>query len=129
MYFPLHVASLMFAYSVPTLLTTQIISNTTIARPPPAEAHPLAQEAGGLSGKPLFDSSTRVLKEMYILTGVCVFIHLLTSVCHIYLLQHIFHPGYCILSAAVSLSPNSCSLTILAYIAGHYSPHRLWWCN
>ncbi|XP_047044112.1 dihydroorotate dehydrogenase (quinone), mitochondrial-like [Lolium rigidum] len=58
------------AVALSSKLDGLIISNTTIARPPPAEAHPLAQEAGGLSGKLLFDSSTRVLKEMYILTGV-----------------------------------------------------------
>lgn len=52
------------------LLTAQIISNTTISRPSPADTHPLAQEAGGLSGKPLFDLSTNVLREMYILTRV-----------------------------------------------------------
>uniref|UniRef100_A0A0E0DK46 Dihydroorotate dehydrogenase catalytic domain-containing protein n=1 Tax=Oryza meridionalis TaxID=40149 RepID=A0A0E0DK46_9ORYZ len=41
-----------------------IISNTTISRPSPADTHPLAQEAGGLSGKPLFDLSTNVLREI-----------------------------------------------------------------
>ncbi|XP_020244638.1 dihydroorotate dehydrogenase (quinone), mitochondrial isoform X1 [Asparagus officinalis] len=45
-----------------------IISNTTISRPDPVSQHPLAGEAGGLSGKPLFEMSTNVLKEMYILT-------------------------------------------------------------
>ncbi|XP_062186090.1 dihydroorotate dehydrogenase (quinone), mitochondrial-like isoform X1 [Phragmites australis] len=45
-----------------------IISNTTVSRPPPANTHPLAQETGGLSGKPLFDLSTEILREMYILT-------------------------------------------------------------
>ncbi|KAG2569758.1 dihydroorotate dehydrogenase (quinone), mitochondrial-like [Panicum virgatum] len=45
-----------------------IISNTTVSRPPPADTHPLAQETGGLSGKPLFDLSTNILREMYILT-------------------------------------------------------------
>lgn len=45
-----------------------IISNTTIQRPDPVNRHPLAAEAGGLSGKPLFDLSTNVLKEMYMLT-------------------------------------------------------------
>ncbi|CAA6655732.1 unnamed protein product [Spirodela intermedia] len=45
-----------------------IISNTTVSRPDPASAHPMAGEAGGLSGKPLFDLSTNILKEMYILT-------------------------------------------------------------
>ncbi|CAD5190789.1 unnamed protein product [Musa acuminata subsp. malaccensis] len=45
-----------------------IISNTTISRPDPVTSHPLAGESGGLSGKPLFDMSTSILKEMYILT-------------------------------------------------------------
>uniref|UniRef100_A0ACD5Z3G2 Uncharacterized protein n=1 Tax=Avena sativa TaxID=4498 RepID=A0ACD5Z3G2_AVESA len=57
------------AVALSSKLDGLIISNTTIARPPPADAHPLAQETGGLSGKPLFDSSTRVLSEMYSLTG------------------------------------------------------------
>lgn len=52
----------------------QIISNTTISRPEPVDKHPLAAEPGGLSGKPLFDLSTNILKEMYILTRVfCYF--------------------------------------------------------
>lgn len=44
-----------------------IISNTTVSRPsviPPQ----LAQEAGGLSGRPLFEMSTQVLARMYQLT-------------------------------------------------------------
>ncbi|XP_073106028.1 dihydroorotate dehydrogenase (quinone), mitochondrial isoform X2 [Elaeis guineensis] len=45
-----------------------IISNTTVSRPDPVSRHPLAGESGGLSGKPLFDLSTNILKEMYILT-------------------------------------------------------------
>ncbi|KAM1561912.1 hypothetical protein FF1_004834 [Malus domestica] len=45
-----------------------IISNTTVSRPESVSKHLLASEAGGLSGKPLFDMSTNVLKEMYILT-------------------------------------------------------------
>jgi dihydroorotate dehydrogenase len=40
-----------------------IVSNTTIARPPLRSRH--ADEAGGLSGKPLLEPSTRVLKEMH----------------------------------------------------------------
>jgi dihydroorotate dehydrogenase len=40
-----------------------IISNTTVSRPPLRSAH--AGEAGGLSGRPLFDLSTRVLAETY----------------------------------------------------------------
>lgn len=45
-----------------------IISNTTISRPDPVKNNPLASETGGLSGKPLFNLSTNILKEMYILT-------------------------------------------------------------
>lgn len=42
-----------------------IISNTTVQRPDPVNRNPVAKESGGLSGKPLFDLSTDVLKEMY----------------------------------------------------------------
>ncbi|RYQ85616.1 hypothetical protein Ahy_B10g105184 isoform A [Arachis hypogaea] len=45
-----------------------IISNTTISRPDTVSSNPLASEAGGLSGKPLLDLSTNILKQMYILT-------------------------------------------------------------
>ncbi|XP_021300259.1 dihydroorotate dehydrogenase (quinone), mitochondrial [Herrania umbratica] len=45
-----------------------IISNTTISRPDPVNNNPVSAESGGLSGKPLFNLSTNVLKEMYILT-------------------------------------------------------------
>lgn len=45
-----------------------IVSNTTIERPGPIASHPHGQEAGGLSGKPLFAMSTAVLREMYSLT-------------------------------------------------------------
>ncbi|XP_021816681.1 dihydroorotate dehydrogenase (quinone), mitochondrial-like isoform X2 [Prunus avium] len=45
-----------------------IISNTTVSRPDPVTTNPAASEAGGLSGKPLFNISTSLLKEMYILT-------------------------------------------------------------
>ncbi len=45
-----------------------IISNTTLARP--AEIpEAIAKEAGGLSGAPLFESSTQLLRRMYQLTG------------------------------------------------------------
>jgi dihydroorotate dehydrogenase len=40
-----------------------IVSNTTIARPPLKSAH--ADEIGGLSGRPLFLLSTRILAEMH----------------------------------------------------------------
>ncbi|KAK4433908.1 Dihydroorotate dehydrogenase (quinone), mitochondrial [Sesamum alatum] len=45
-----------------------IISNTTIQRPDPVSKSPVAEETGGLSGKPLFNLSTNILKDMYILT-------------------------------------------------------------
>ncbi|XP_031379217.1 dihydroorotate dehydrogenase (quinone), mitochondrial-like isoform X3 [Punica granatum] len=45
-----------------------IISNTTISRPDPVKQNPVSEEAGGLSGKPLFNLSTNILREMYILT-------------------------------------------------------------
>jgi len=40
-----------------------IVSNTTIARPPSLKS-PLAKEQGGLSGAPLFEPSTQILREM-----------------------------------------------------------------
>ena len=45
-----------------------IVSNTTIERPPTLRA-PARTEAGGLSGLPLFAPSTRLLADMYGLTG------------------------------------------------------------
>ena len=39
-----------------------IVSNTTIARPPLKGSH--AQETGGLSGAPLFQASTKILRQM-----------------------------------------------------------------
>ncbi|BAI73114.1 dihydroorotate oxidase [Azospirillum sp. B510] len=45
-----------------------IVSNTTIARPDIIPAA-LRGEAGGLSGAPLFEPSTSVLREIYALTG------------------------------------------------------------
>ncbi|KAL3812926.1 hypothetical protein ACJIZ3_014194 [Penstemon smallii] len=45
-----------------------IISNTTIQRPDSVSKNPVAEETGGLSGKPLFSLSTNILKDMYILT-------------------------------------------------------------
>jgi dihydroorotate dehydrogenase len=45
-----------------------IVSNTTIARPPGLRGL-AAKEAGGLSGRPLFQPSTSVLADMYRLTG------------------------------------------------------------
>jgi dihydroorotate dehydrogenase len=42
-----------------------IVSNTTIDRPHILRDQKQAKEAGGLSGKPLFDASTRVLAQVY----------------------------------------------------------------
>ena len=44
-----------------------IVSNTTVSRPPLRSTH--AGEAGGLSGRPLFDLSTRTLAATYRLVG------------------------------------------------------------
>jgi dihydroorotate dehydrogenase len=44
-----------------------IVSNTTISRQPLRS--PQAREQGGLSGRPLFDLSTRVLARLHVLTG------------------------------------------------------------
>ena len=44
-----------------------IATNTTIARPPGLDARH-ATQAGGLSGRPLFEPSTQVLRELYRLT-------------------------------------------------------------
>ncbi|MCK5445274.1 MAG: quinone-dependent dihydroorotate dehydrogenase, partial [Rhodospirillaceae bacterium] len=45
-----------------------IVTNTTIDRPQ-SLSDPQQSEAGGLSGRPLFEMSTRVLGEMYAATG------------------------------------------------------------
>ena len=45
-----------------------IVSNTTISRPDDLES-PLKGETGGLSGAPLLDLSTEMLKKFYIATG------------------------------------------------------------
>ena len=44
-----------------------VVANTTVARPPDLRS-PQAKEAGGLSGRPLFASSTALLAEIYRLT-------------------------------------------------------------
>src|SRR5262249_28732630 len=49
------------------LLAGLIATNTTIARPPALHPHH-ASETGGLSGKPLFEPSTRILRTLYRLT-------------------------------------------------------------
>ncbi|KAA8499199.1 Dihydroorotate dehydrogenase (quinone), mitochondrial [Porphyridium purpureum] len=46
-----------------------VVSNTTVARPDSLKSDKkLVEQAGGLSGEPLFDASTRVLGDMYRLT-------------------------------------------------------------
>jgi dihydroorotate dehydrogenase len=45
-----------------------IVSNTTLARPPGLDPR-FAQEAGGLSGRPLFAPSTEILRDIYRRTG------------------------------------------------------------
>jgi dihydroorotate dehydrogenase len=42
------------------------VSNTTVARPATLRESALAREAGGLSGKPLFEMSTRLLAEAFL---------------------------------------------------------------
>jgi len=42
-----------------------IVSNTTISRPASLREAMIAKEAGGLSGRPLFELSTRMLAEAY----------------------------------------------------------------
>jgi dihydroorotate dehydrogenase len=53
-------------------LDGMIVSNTTISRPATLRHQATAKETGGLSGRPLFDLSTRVLAETYArLEGFC----------------------------------------------------------
>jgi dihydroorotate dehydrogenase len=46
-----------------------IVSNTTIERPDGVRAHAHGGEAGGLSGAPLMDASTEMLRLVYSATG------------------------------------------------------------
>ena len=46
-----------------------IVSNTTIARPDFVKQHAAGGEAGGLSGAPLMDASTEMLRKVYRETG------------------------------------------------------------
>lgn len=50
------------------LLDGMIVSNSTIERVPTLKS-PLAKETGGLGGPPLFEKSTALLREMYVLTS------------------------------------------------------------
>jgi len=51
------------------LMDGLIVSNTTIARPDTLAETAMAGETGGLSGRPLFDASTTVLRTFYARTG------------------------------------------------------------
>jgi dihydroorotate dehydrogenase len=46
-----------------------VVANTTIARPASLQDADLARETGGLSGKPLFAPSTRLLAQAYLRVG------------------------------------------------------------
>src|SRR5215467_14435534 len=48
------------------MIDGMIVSNTTVKRPATLRESRLAQEAGGLSGKPLFALATRMLAETYV---------------------------------------------------------------
>ena len=53
-------------------LDGMIVSNTTISRPSTLRHQAAAKETGGLSGRPLFDLSTRILAETFVrLEGFC----------------------------------------------------------
>ena len=58
------IAEVAHALSIDGLIAT----NTTVARPPGLH-DPHRNESGGLSGRPLFEPSTRVLARLYKLTG------------------------------------------------------------
>jgi dihydroorotate dehydrogenase len=47
-------------------LDGMIVANTTLARPPSLRARDKAEEAGGLSGRPLFKLSNRMLAETFV---------------------------------------------------------------
>jgi dihydroorotate dehydrogenase len=55
------------AVALDTGIDAMIVSNTTISRPAALPAD-MAQQAGGLSGRPLFDMSTKLLGRIYQLT-------------------------------------------------------------
>jgi dihydroorotate dehydrogenase len=46
-----------------------VVSNTTVARPADLQETAVASEAGGLSGRPLFAPSTRLLAQAYLRVG------------------------------------------------------------
>ena len=55
------------AVALATQIDGVIVANTTVARPPGLRSA-AATEAGGLSGRPLFETSTALLAEMFRLT-------------------------------------------------------------
>jgi dihydroorotate dehydrogenase len=46
-----------------------VVANTTVARPDTLRESALARETGGLSGRPLFAPSTRLLAQAYLRVG------------------------------------------------------------
>ncbi|RZC90155.1 hypothetical protein C5167_044787 [Papaver somniferum] len=60
-------------------LLSKNVTDTTIARPDPANENPVSEETGGLSGKPLFVLATNVLSYMCLLTRVILYLHLFGS--------------------------------------------------
>jgi dihydroorotate dehydrogenase len=48
------------------MIDGMIVCNTTVTRPPTLRDAKTAQEAGGLSGKPLYELSTRMLAETFV---------------------------------------------------------------
>lgn len=106
---------------------SQIISNTTISRPEPVSKHPLAAEAGGLSGKPLFDMSTTVLKEMYMLTRV-IHWNLILNFCEIiriYAYVDNWYSFYCAFLSKLCFSIWISFLAILFWLKFNFSPCTL----
>ena len=60
------------AVALDTRIDGLVIGNTTTARPGAVARHPAAAEAGGLSGQPLFEPSTALLRDMYARTAGAV---------------------------------------------------------
>lgn len=122
----------------------QIISNTTVQRPDPVNRNPVAKESGGLSGKPLFDLSTEVLKEMYARTKV-------SNYCSSYLVfgnypslfsmvrqrlflfsfppppqfQLMFKDWYCLRFSAILHAAATIWLCILKFMVPDFSPFKI----
>ncbi|GFQ07320.1 dihydroorotate dehydrogenase (quinone) mitochondrial [Phtheirospermum japonicum] len=68
LYYVLCIATFFSIVALALRVDGLIISNTTIQRPDSVSQNPVSEETGGLSGQPLFNLSTNILKDMYILT-------------------------------------------------------------